>query len=158
MFSGLILFQGFCGDSLNAQPVFEAGSLCAAPCAGDPTQICGGTTGINASRFRRQAPVGVISLYELAVDASASSSTAAASSTTIAAASSTTPPASSTSGPVFSPLADYEYIGCIDDIATRILDEHHTAYDGMTLGSCASDCEDYQYFGLEYGRECTLTY
>jgi len=102
--------------------------------------------------------VGTISLYELSVDAAASSSTAAASSTTIAAASSTAPPASSTSGPVFSPLADYEYIGCIDDIATRILYEYHTAYDGMTLGSCASDCEDYRYFGLEYGRECKRTY
>jgi hypothetical protein len=146
MFSGLILFQGFCGDSLNAQPVFEAGSLCAATCAGDPTQICGGTVGINASRFRRQVSVRVISLYELAVDAAASSSIAAASST------------SSTSGPIFSPLADYEYIGCIDDTVTRILDGYHTAHDGMTLGSCASDCEDYQYFGLEYGRECKLTY
>jgi hypothetical protein len=77
---------------------------------------------------------------------------------TTAAASSTAPPASSTSGPIFSPLSDYEYIGCIDDIVTRILDGYHIAYDGMTLGSCASDCEDYQYFGLEYGRECKLTY
>jgi hypothetical protein len=94
--------------------------------------------------------VGAISLYELSVDAAVSSSTAAASSTA--------PPASSTSGPIFSPLADYEYIGCIDDTVTRILYESHSAYDGMTLGSCASDCEDYQYFGLEYGRECKHTY
>jgi hypothetical protein len=101
--------------------------------------------------------VGTISLYELSVDAAASSSTAAASSTTIAAASSTDPPASPTSGPVFSPLANYEYIGCINDTVTRILYQHHTAYDGMTLGSCASDCEDYKYFGLEYGRECKYT-
>jgi hypothetical protein len=88
-------------------------------------------------------------------DAAATTELAAA---TTAAASSTAPPASSTSGPIFSPLSDYEYIGCIDDIVTRILDGYHIAYDGMTLGSCASDCEDYQYFGLEYGRECKLTY
>ena len=46
------------------------------------------------------------------------------------------------------------YFGCVEDIPTRILYDFHTAYDNMTVESCASDCSGYTYFGTEYGREC----
>ncbi|KAK4127792.1 heme peroxidase [Parathielavia appendiculata] len=36
----------------------------------------------------------------------------------------------------------------------RALDAKTWADDTMTLEGCASFCEDYEYFGAEYGREC----
>jgi hypothetical protein len=36
----------------------------------------------------------------------------------------------------------------------RALASFSTAYDTMTLESCAKDCTGYTYFGTEYSREC----
>jgi hypothetical protein len=51
-------------------------------------------------------------------------------------------------------VGPYSYVGCVSDIPTRLLTTYHTAYDTMTLESCAADCAGYQYFGAEYMREC----
>ncbi|KAL2269755.1 hypothetical protein VTJ83DRAFT_1939 [Remersonia thermophila] len=52
--------------------------------------------------------------------------------------------------------AAYTRQGCFVDNANgvRLLGAASTASDDMTVATCASFCSSYQYFGLEYGREC----
>lgn len=52
-------------------------------------------------------------------------------------------------------VTGWTYYGCqTEGTNGRALSGKSTAYDTMTLESCASDCAGYTYFGTEYGREC----
>ncbi|EKD12599.1 copper radical oxidase [Drepanopeziza brunnea f. sp. 'multigermtubi' MB_m1] len=52
-------------------------------------------------------------------------------------------------------VTGWTYYGCqTEGTNVRALAAKSTAYDTMTLESCASDCAGYTYFGTEYGREC----
>jgi hypothetical protein len=54
-----------------------------------------------------------------------------------------------------SAVAGWTYYGCQTEATNaRALSSKSTAYDTMTLESCASNCAGYTYFGTEYGREC----
>jgi hypothetical protein len=52
--------------------------------------------------------------------------------------------------------ASYTRQGCFVDNLNghRLLDSASYADDAMTVETCAAFCTKYQYFGLEYGREC----
>lgn len=55
-------------------------------------------------------------------------------------------------------MTGWTYYGCQTEATNaRALSSKSTAYDTMTLESCASDCAGYTYFGTEYGRECDCT-
>ncbi|KAK0660111.1 WSC domain-containing protein [Cercophora samala] len=52
-------------------------------------------------------------------------------------------------------IGEFSYRSCwTDDVANRSLAalEHRT--DNMTVAKCADICQEYAYFGVEYGREC----
>ncbi|KMU91256.1 WSC domain-containing protein 2 [Coccidioides immitis H538.4] len=50
---------------------------------------------------------------------------------------------------------EFNYEGCFtDSVASRTLTGKASADDEMTIEKCGSQCKDYQFFGLEYGREC----
>ncbi|KAK0732550.1 WSC domain-containing protein [Apiosordaria backusii] len=52
-------------------------------------------------------------------------------------------------------IGEFTYRSCwTDDLGNRSLTavEHRT--DDMTVAKCADICQDYTFFGLEYGREC----
>jgi hypothetical protein len=54
-----------------------------------------------------------------------------------------------------SAVSGWKYYGCYTEgTSSRALSSKATAYDTMTVESCASDCAGYTYFGVEYGREC----
>lgn len=93
-------------------------------------------------------------VYEYTGDSASSVSTAALSSTSQAA--SSTSVSMPTGTPAIVPVVGaYSYTGCVNDIDTRLLAGDHTASDTMTIEDCASYCSGYQYFGLEYTRECS---
>jgi hypothetical protein len=94
-------------------------------------------------------------VYEYTGDSVAAVSTAAASSSTSAAASSTSISMPTGTPAIVPVVGAYSYTGCVNDIDTRILTGDHTASDTMTIEDCASYCSGYQYFGLEYTRECS---
>lgn len=43
---------------------------------------------------------------------------------------------------------------CIQEVAGRALVDKSFASDDMTIAKCSAFCVDFQYAGLEYGREC----
>lgn len=52
-------------------------------------------------------------------------------------------------------VGDWTWLGCYTEAtASRALSGKTTANDDMTLEDCAAFCDDYTYFGTEYGREC----
>ncbi|KAF2119334.1 hypothetical protein BDV96DRAFT_343140 [Lophiotrema nucula] len=74
------------------------------------------------------------------------------SSSSITAASSSTTSSSTATGPS---LPGYTYQGCITDTVTsRTLPAKSTQNNANTWTSCASFCDGYMYFGVEYGSEC----
>lgn len=57
--------------------------------------------------------------------------------------------------PVVATVPDWNHIGCVvDKPGDRVLSAKATARDDMTPQACASICKDYEYFGVEFGREC----
>ncbi|KAK8080397.1 fungistatic metabolite [Apiospora hydei] len=52
-------------------------------------------------------------------------------------------------------ISGYAYQGCYKEPSGRRgLPDKAFAYDSMTLESCAANCTNYAWFGVEYGREC----
>ncbi|KAI1328804.1 heme peroxidase [Xylariaceae sp. FL0255] len=52
-------------------------------------------------------------------------------------------------------VGSYEFQGCwTEGDGVRALSTANTAADDMTLETCATFCQDYHYFGVEYSREC----
>ncbi|KAK4032780.1 WSC domain-containing protein [Parachaetomium inaequale] len=56
--------------------------------------------------------------------------------------------------PVSARDAAFTRLGCFTDGTSRALSGDSKADDAMTVDMCASYCSSYQYFGVEYGREC----
>lgn len=52
-------------------------------------------------------------------------------------------------------LPGYNYTGCfVDTVSQRSLSGRNRQDDNNSYESCASFCDGYQYFGVEYGHEC----
>ncbi|KAF3044856.1 hypothetical protein E8E11_005397 [Didymella keratinophila] len=71
-------------------------------------------------------------------------------------AASSSPSTSSLSTPTPSaPSIPFHYQGCFTEPAgARALSPAELKNDDMTIENCATFCNPYQFFGLEYGREC----
>lgn len=53
------------------------------------------------------------------------------------------------------PIDNYRFLHCsVDHVTNRVLKDGYSHGDNMTINKCASDCQEFMYFGLEYGREC----
>lgn len=52
-------------------------------------------------------------------------------------------------------IAGYSYTGCATEgNGTRALSGQSYYDDLLTIEKCANECSSFQYFGVEYGREC----
>jgi len=52
-------------------------------------------------------------------------------------------------------VGEFRYASCwTDDVNDRSLTAVDWRTDDMTIEKCADKCEEYSYFGLEFGREC----
>jgi hypothetical protein len=49
----------------------------------------------------------------------------------------------------------YRYLECgIDSVSQRVLSDKFSGAAGMTLEACAGFCAGFEYFGVEFGKEC----
>lgn len=54
-------------------------------------------------------------------------------------------------------VGNYDYYGCMTEgTNSRALQGYSTAYDTMTLASCASDCTGFEYCKYTSASECLL--
>lgn len=117
----------FCGNSLASSSVEAPDSECNMLCAGDPSEYCGAGNRLELYWKPEMATV----------------------------TSSAVPQPTATLGRKES-VGDYVFVGCQTEATQggRALEGKFWADDGMTLEGCAEQCEGWEYFGAEYGREC----
>ncbi|TGJ86013.1 hypothetical protein E0Z10_g2742 [Xylaria hypoxylon] len=114
----------YCGQSIDSRSNVTDDSDCSMVCAGDDTEYCGGSDRLE--------------MYRL-INPPTSTSTMP------------TPTVTPTHKPTVAP---YAFQGCwTEGAGVRALDAKATAGE-VTLESCAEFCQDYHYFGTEFGREC----
>lgn len=52
-------------------------------------------------------------------------------------------------------IGGFVYTGCfVDSVDSRVLPDNPTSLDEQSAELCAANCAGFDYFGLEYGREC----
>lgn len=119
----------FCGNSLASSSVEAPDSECNMLCAGDSTEYCGAGNRLELYSKIGSGPTGT------------GTSSAAQPTATL--------------GRLAS-VGDYVFVGCQTEATQggRALEGKFWADDGMTLEGCAEQCEGWEYFGAEYGREC----
>ncbi|OAQ92164.1 wsc domain-containing protein [Purpureocillium lilacinum] len=140
----------WCGNALGAGSVSAPDKDCSMTCNDNSTEYCGGPSRLN--------------VYKLGGQVSSSSSSAPATSSTTATDSSTaTDSTTTTSSATPTPtgpsrrqtIGKFSRQGCWTETANgRALADKNFAADTMTLESCATFCDAFTYFGVEYGREC----
>ena len=132
----------FCGNTIGSGSV-NAGSGCSMLCGGSSSEYCGGSNRLNLYQANATA---------ITPTSSSSSSTATVTSTTVA----STTSATSTPTPVIVPgNTNFTYAHCyIDSPGSRVLPYEVLAADNMTVEYCLSNCYQYAFAALEYGREC----
>lgn len=140
----------FCGDTINGGSVLSSGATpaitgCDNICGGNSSEYCGGGGRLN-----------MYQLNTVSSSAVASSSALVSPTDSIIASPTVSPTASPTpTGPaVVQSVGAFSHIGCYNEIGGRALTAKSFATDLMTVESCATFCETYTFFGVEYGREC----
>ncbi|KAI9148437.1 WSC domain-containing protein [Paramyrothecium foliicola] len=138
----------WCGDQLGGGSVSAPLNECNMACNGDPTEFCGGGSRLNV--YRLDESTSSPSTPIPTPPASNGTSTGIASTTSSSSAQPTV------TGPaVREVVGDYTFQGCYTEATgARALSGKTWADDSMNLEKCAEACDDFVYFGVEYGREC----
>jgi hypothetical protein len=114
----------YCGQFIDSRSNMTDDADCNMVCAGDETEYCGGSDRLEMYRLVNPPT-----------------------STTMI----PTPTVTPTHKPT---VSSYAFQGCwTEGDGVRALDAKSTA-GNVTLESCAGFCQDYHYFGTEFGREC----
>ncbi|KAI0398059.1 heme peroxidase [Xylariaceae sp. FL0594] len=114
----------YCGNSIDRRSNATDDSECYMPCAGDETEYCG--AGNRLEMYRLINPP---------------------------------PPTSTVAIPTLTPshkptVASYAFEGCWTEGKGRRALGARAMAGNVTLESCADFCQNYHYFGTEFGREC----
>ncbi|EXJ87033.1 hypothetical protein A1O3_03990 [Capronia epimyces CBS 606.96] len=125
--------QCFCGNSLSTGAVTTQALDCSMTCNSNQTEYCGGPSRLN------------MYLYG---NGSLPSSTPGSGTQNAPAPGPTAPTTPATIG-------NFSYVSCYTEAATgRALTSFALADNSINIQTCASNCTQYRYFGVEYGREC----
>ncbi|KAH0559498.1 hypothetical protein GP486_003989 [Trichoglossum hirsutum] len=121
----------WCGDGLDSGSKQAAPADCNMPCSGNSSELCGGSLRLN--------------LY---VSVSATSGGSVTSTTASPSTTQASPTAVQTTG-------NYVLLGCYSEASNqRALTGKAIFDDLMTVELCRDGCSGYNFFGVEYGREC----
>lgn len=172
----------WCGNVLNAGSLKVADTDCKSTCKGDATQFCGAGDRLNVYLKGAVSTASTASAATSAAPSSSSTTLSISPSTTTTQASSPTttteaPPSSSSSTsssssssstttsqiPVYTgpPVTsggnlNFTYYSCVSEPSAGKLFPSQIDNNGtsMTIDRCLSQCSQYKYAGVEYGREC----
>lgn len=120
----------FANGGTMAPPTADGLSGCSMQCNGNLSEYCGGGNRLDVYNFNNTILTSTISATQ----------------------SGTSP----TQTPVIKPtVGPYTYYGCqTEGNGTRALSSAAMASDTMTLEVCENFCQNFNYWGCEYGREC----
>lgn len=136
----------WCGTAIGAGSVPAPAKDCNMPCNGNGTELCGGPSRLNAYQLDSVSSSTTTTTVTTAPPTSSDVATTTTSTTT-----SSTP-----TGPVIKPtVGAYVAQGCWTPPPNdRVVSDKAFADDTLTLETCATFCDGFEYFGAEYGREC----
>ncbi|KEF59535.1 uncharacterized protein A1O9_04379 [Exophiala aquamarina CBS 119918] len=116
----------YCGNSLGSGSVPAADGRCNMACAGNSSMACGGPNGLTLYKNPN---------FEANPDAPS------------------TPP--SPVGPsIVSSIGNWQYVDCYIEIPGRALTGKAVASNDMLVAYCAGNCTGFNFFGVEYAKEC----
>lgn len=147
----------YCGNSIGDGAVLTS-SGCLMACAGNQDEYCGGPNRLSfykasSSSSAAAASDGTTKVSSTSGPSLSITSTAAQQVTSSNVAS--IPPLPSTTAPsIVQSNANFTYTACYIDSGPRTLSKLILANDRMNVETCLQACSEYNYVGLEYGREC----
>lgn len=172
----------WCGNTPPPSSLYypEIDKKCTFSCPLDTTQACGGNGGYisvfydslnytppNGTTVSSVSTVSSTILTSITVSTTTSTTSATTTTTSTGSSSSSTSTSSTTStssststtatgGPSIVPsVGVYTYVGCYTEATTgRALTGATTVVNTMTVEECATFCNGFTWFGVEYHREC----
>ncbi|KAK5406239.1 hypothetical protein LTR06_008594 [Exophiala xenobiotica] len=126
--------QCFCGNSLSTGAVSTTSTDCNMACNNNQTELCGGPSRLNMYIHGNGT-----------LPTSTPTAGTGGGNTPVQPTGLAVPPA----------IGNFSYVSCYTEATTgRALSAFTLADNSITLQTCASNCTQYRYFGVEYGREC----
>ncbi|KAJ3472994.1 hypothetical protein NLG97_g10585 [Lecanicillium saksenae] len=147
----------YCGDVLDPGSAQAPQDDCSFTCPGDGSEYCGAGNRLELYKRTLNTPTGD---DKVPVDTTSSSiiTTTTSTSTTTSASTTTSTSTPTPTGPARKAVVKnvWNAQGCWTEIINgpRALRGNSYADNSMTLESCATFCANFNYFGVEYGREC----
>lgn len=147
----------FCGNKINAGSALVAGNTvdvtkCNMLCKANATEYCGGPSRLNMYQVGAgTSPVLSTTSTSAPVGPPSSTSTSVVPQTTT---SSTAPVATTPSVP--QTVGNFAYQGCYSEATGKraLTGAAFFSTEMMSIEMCATNCQAFTYFGVEYGREC----
>lgn len=147
----------YCGNSIIDGAVLTS-SGCLMACAGNQDEYCGGPNRLSfykvSSSDSAAAGDGTMKVSSTPGASSLSITSTTAQPVTSSNVASTPSLPSATAPSIVQSNANFTYTACYIDSGPRTLSKLILEDDRMTVESCLQACSEYNYVGLEYGREC----
>lgn len=149
----------YCGNSISDGAVLTS-SGCFMACAGNQDNYCGGPNRLSFYKASSSisaaaaASDGTIKVSSTSGPSSLSITSTTAQPVTSSNVASTPSLPSATAPGIVQSNANFTYTACYIDCGPRTLAKLILANDLMTVETCLQACSEYNYVGLEYGREC----
>jgi iron transport multicopper oxidase len=162
----------WCGNvaPISSRYNLESAMLCQFPCAGDPTQMCGGNGGYqniyyNAAKYTpgcdsipcnsTTTTTTTATTAVLPTTTATTTATDTTTTTTVVVPTTTTTTAAAVGPTIVPAYGNFTYIACWAEPATgRALPNRVVSGTNVSVEICLNACKQYQWAGVEYGREC----
>ncbi|KAJ6789799.1 hypothetical protein PWT90_02350 [Aphanocladium album] len=146
----------WCGNAFSAGSVPAPASDCNMLCNDNATEYCGAGSRLNVYQLGAISTSSTTTTTTTLVPTSSTSGSITSTTTPVTTTTSTSTP--TPTGPARKAVVNsvWKAQGCWTEVTNgpRALSDSTYADDKMTLESCATFCRNYNYFGVEYGREC----
>ncbi|KAH0538563.1 hypothetical protein FGG08_004851 [Glutinoglossum americanum] len=124
----------WCGSVLDSGSVQAPAADCNMQCAGNASEVCGGSSRLNLYTSVGTASTGVVSKTTTSVSSTQTAPTAVQT------------------------VGSYILLGCYSEASDqRALTGKAIFDDSMTIELCHDGCSSFTYFAVEYGRECSIS-
>lgn len=148
----------YCGNSISDGAVLTSNG-CLMACAGNQDEYCGGPNRLSFYKASSSSSAAAASNETIQVSGTPGPSSLSITSTTVQPVTPSnlvsTPSLPSAAAPsIIQSNANFTYTACYIDSGPRTLSSLILANDRMTVETCLQACSEYNYVGLEYGREC----
>ncbi|KAF8437730.1 WSC domain-containing protein [Terfezia claveryi] len=150
----------FCGKLIEGPTTKRNETECNMKCAGDASKICGGSNRLNLYIYNRNLTTTTTTTTSIGpgtdLTTAVTATTLATEVITVTATTTTTTTPVTPTPTIPVGDANFDYYGCYTDkVGARVLAAWGIPASGtMTIQKCLTGCSQFEFAGLEYGKEC----